>query len=210
MTLTAEKVFIGNTTDILLKNSINGQLQSLRRSLNELNEFVQLDDVDDILKNGSKNISKRFEEYLWQLNADIQYFSDRERHRQSIPFKVEYFNKQVEAVKRDYDQLPEFLDKERLLTFKNDDFGRIRCSWNYQLLDQAIQNECKLYAETDKEIEIFELIKELVDLVNKIKTVAGVEVKVTDIISDRCDREATYNTDVINNLFKRIKTKNYE
>ena len=123
---------------------------------------------------------------------------------------MEYFNERVENVKKSYDRLPEYLPKEKLLSFEYDGFGRISCKWDHKLLDQAIQEQCVLYAETDKEIEIFELIKELVDLVNKIKTVAGVEVKVTDIISDRCDREATYNTDVINNLFKRIKTKNYE
>jgi hypothetical protein len=205
-----ERIFIGNVADFQLKDAINDQLQSFRRSLTELNEFVQLDDVDDILKNGSKNISQRFEEHLWQLNASIQYFPDRERHKQGIPVQMEYFTKQAENAKRNYDNLPEFLDKERLLTYEYDGFGRISCKWDYKLLDQAIQEQCVLYAETDKEIEIFELIKELVDLVNKIKTVAGVEVKVTDIISDRCDREATYNTDVINNLFKRIKTKNYE
>lgn len=205
-----EKVFIGNVADFQLKDAVNDQLKSFRRALNELNEFVQLSDIQDILKNGSKNISKRFEEYLWELNADIQYFSDRERHKQGIPVQMEYFNERVENVKKSYDRLPEYLPKEKLLSFEYDGFGRISCKWDHKLLDQAIQEQCVLYAETDKEIEIFELIKELVDLVNKIKTVAGVEVKVTDIISDRCDREATYNTDVINNLFKRIKTKNYE
>jgi hypothetical protein len=205
-----EKVFIGNVADFQLKDAANDQLKSFRRSLNELNKFVELSDIQDILKNGSKNISKRFEEYLWELNADIQYFSDRERHKQGIPVQMEYFNERVENVKKSYDRLPEYLPKEKLLSFEYDGFGRISCKWDHKLLDQAIQEQCVLYAETDKEIEIFELIKELVDLVNKIKTVAGVEVKVTDIISDRCDREATYNTDVINNLFKRIKTKNYE
>ncbi len=202
-----EKIFIGNVADFQLKDAINDQLQSFRRSLTELNEFVQLDDVDDILKNGSKNISERFEEYLWELNEGIQYFSDRERHKQGIPVQMEFFVKKVETVKRNYDRLPEFLDKERLFTYEYNDFGRVSCKWNYKILDQAIQEQCVLYAETDKEIEIFELIKELVDLVNKIKTVVGVEVKVTDIISDRCDRPATYNVDVINNLFKLIKTK---
>jgi len=200
-----EKIFIGNVADFQLKDAVNDQLKSFKRSLNELNEFVQLDDVGDILKNGSKNISKRFEEYLWQLNADIQYFSDRERHKQSIPFKVEYFNKQVENVKRNYYSLPEYLPKEALTYEYN--FQRISCSWDYKLLDQAIQEQCKLYAETPKEVEIFSRIKEIVEKINELKRFVGVEVKVTDIISDRCDREATYNTDVINNLFKLIKTK---
>jgi hypothetical protein len=74
-----EKVFIGNVADFQLKDAANDQLKSFRRSLNELNKFVELSDLQDILENGSKNISKRFEEHLWQLNADIKYFPDRER-----------------------------------------------------------------------------------------------------------------------------------
>ncbi len=200
-----EKIFIGNTVDFILKDAINSQLQSFRRSLNELNEFVQLDDVDDILKNGSKNISQRFESYLLELNAGIQYRSDRERHKESIPFKVEYFNKKIENAKRNYDNLPEFLDKERLLTYEYDGFGRISCKWDYKLLDQAIQEQCVLYAETDKEVELFELIKEFVDLANKIKTVAGIPFKVTDVIADSVDRAVSYNVNTIYEIFKHLK-----
>lgn len=203
-----EKVFIGNVADFQLKDAVNDQLKSFRRALNELNKFVQLDDVDDILKNGSENISKRFEEYLWQLNADIQYFSDRERHKQGIPVQMEYFTKRVENAKRNYDNLPEFLDKERLLTYEYDGFGRISCKWDYKLLDQAIQEQCVLYAETDKEIEIFERIKEIEKKINELKRFVGVDLKVVDLISDSCDREAVYNVNVINNLFKKLK--NYE
>ena len=205
-----EKIFIGNTVDFILKDAINSQLQSFRRSLNELNEFVQLDDVDDILKNGSKNISQRFESYLLELNAGIQYRSDRERHKESIPFKVEYFNKKIENAKRNYDSLPEYLPKEKLLSYEYDDFQRITCKWNHQLLDQAIQEQCVLYAETPKEVEIFERIKEIVEKINELKRFVGTDLKVVDLISDSCDREAVYNVNVINNLFKRIKTKNYE
>lgn len=205
-----EKVFIGNTVDFVLKDAVNDQLKSFRRALNELNEFVQLSDIQDILKNGSKNISKRFEEYLWQLNADIQYFSDRERHKQGIPVQMEYFNERVENVKKSYDRLPEYLPKEKLLSFEYDGFGRISCKWDHKLLDQAIQEQCVLYAETPKEVEIFERIKEIVEKINELKRFVGTDLKVVDLISDRGDREAVYNTDVINNLFKRIKTKNYE
>jgi len=205
-----ERIFIGNVADFQLKDAINDQLQSFRRSLTELNEFVQLDDVDDILKNGSKNISERFEEYLWELNEGIQYFSDRERHKQGIPVQMEFFVKKVETVKRNYDRLPEFLDKERLFTYEYNDFGRVSCKWNYKILDQAIQEQCVLYAETPKEVEIFERIKEIVEKINELKRFVGTDLKVVDLISDRGDREAVYNTDVINNLFKRIKTKNYE
>lgn len=200
-----EKVFIGNVADFQLKDAVNDQLKSFRRALNELNEFVQLSDIQDILKNGSENISKRFEEYLWQLNADIQYFSDRERHKQGIPVQMEYFTKRVENAKRNYDNLPEFLDKERLLTYEYDGFGRISCKWDYKLLDQAIQEQCVLYAETDKEVELFELIKEFVDLANKIKTVAGIPFKVTDVIADSVDRAVSYNVNTIYEIFKHLK-----
>jgi len=205
-----EKVFIGNVADFQLKDAANDQLKSFRRSLNELNKFVELSDLQDILENGSKNISKRFEEHLWQLNADIKYFPDRERHKQSIPILIEYFNKQVENVKRNYDSLPEYLPKEKLLSYEYDDFQRITCKWNHQLLDQAIQEQCVLYAETPKEVEIFERIKEIVEKINELKRFVGTDLKVVDLISDSCDREAVYNVNVINNLFKRIKTKNYE
>ncbi len=200
-----EKVFIGNVADFQLKDAANDQLKSFRRSLNELNKFVELSDLQDILENGSKNISKRFEEHLWQLNADIKYFPDRERHKQSIPILIEYFNKQVENVKRNYDSLPEYLPKEKLLSYEYDDFQRITCKWNHKLLDQAIQEQCVLYAETDKEVELFELIKEFVDLANKIKTVAGIPFKVTDVIADSVDRAVSYNVNTIYEIFKHLK-----
>lgn len=201
-----EKVFIGNVANFALKDAINDELKSFRRSLNELNNrFIELSDLKDILENGGKTTMERFEAHLWQLNADIKNYPDRERNKQSIPISIEYFNKQVKNVKQTYDAIPSFLDKEKLLSYEFDDFERISCKWDYQLLYQSIDEQCMLYAETDKEIELFELIKELVDLANKIKKVAGVEVKATDLISDKCDREAVYNVDLINNLFKRIK-----
>jgi hypothetical protein len=199
-----EKVFIGNVADFQLKDAANDQLKSFRRSLNELNKFVELSDLQDILENGSKNISKRFEEHLWQLNADIKYFPDRERHKQSIPILIEYFNKQVENVKRNYDSLPEYLPKEKLLSYEYDDFQRITCKWNHQLLDQAIQEQCELFAQTDREIEVFNCVKDLIDAANKLKTVAGIPFKVTDVIADSV-RAVSYNTNTIYEIFKHLK-----
>lgn len=205
----SERIFIGKQFDIPVGDVIKSQLQSFQNEITqELNSYIQLEDIPDILKNGSKEISVRFEAYLWKLNSGIKHFIDRERHKIDIPFKIKDFNEKCDRIKGAYDALPDYLKKEKLLGFYFDDhFKRITCKWDNQLLNQAIQEQCELYAETPKEVEAINCIREMIDAGNRLKTLVGVPMNATDVMSDSINQETVkYNVEFIDRLFKKFRS----
>lgn len=200
-----EKIFIGRRTAIELSDQCRRSLDIFRNAvIYELNPFIKLEDIHTIIKSGSKEIAPRFEAYLLELNAGIDQYIERLRHQDYIPLKVQLFNEKCNRIKAIYDGLPVYLQNEKLLSFYYED-NKIGCKWDEKLLNQIIQEQCEVYAETPKEIEAINYINEMINSANKLKTLVGIPINTARMIIDSPIQEkATYNVDFINVLFNKL------
>lgn len=197
-----KRIFVGNRYDFEIRNNINGRIKSLRDYILGRQghwEFLKLADYEEIFSNGGANVIDSYKKDLERQKNEIQAYGEKWYFEEGIPNAVKHFTEHLRYLKQAYDFATEFVSKEAFKV-KQLEHG-FTLDVDSKLVGNAIGELSKVYAVTPKQKKLYDIAKNISELLNEAKELTGNPMfLLLDIVKNtgEINTESIYHT--FNNL----------
>lgn len=168
----------------------------------KVHEFITIQDIEKLCKGEPTDLLERYKAHLEVEAEAIEAQIKAERFKQNIPYKLIDFKQNVDQLKSVF-SLPEFMPNS-VFSFVQAD-GQISAVVDEKAIKEAIEKYCTVYAETDKEIKLYELAKEIKAKINDFNDVLGLEGLTVDAIVVDTPQGAEINVLGLSNMFNALR-----
>ncbi len=167
-----------------------------------LNEFVTIQDVEQLLKKQRTDIVSRYELHLTKRMETLNRI-EKMRFNDAMPDMIADFKEDINRLRNAF-ILPEFVPIEAFTFNQKLEGVGIDVKINTKLIDKAIDDVCNVYAETEKELKLLDLANEIRAKINEFKELSGINDTIINSIVDDTVGKADINVNGLYNIFLKL------
>ena len=168
-----EKLFVGTIIDFAVKEEIRMAVKSLNQALSGMDRgtlivlrFASLQDIQDVFETGGQETLQKYEQSLKNELETLKKPNEIYRKKEHIPYQIQEFKTGLHIIKVAYDDVRRLFPKDAISVVAAEHGFTVKIAGAE--IKKVIEAKTKVYAETAKEKELFELCSQVCELCNKI------------------------------------------